>query len=88
VTRTATITEADTARLSKPLTVRCTTQIEMVPEQLWKVTLTWEWDAAPDHAAGKAVEVFHNDPTMDGAAIETTGFETMPYLIPDPPGNG
>ena len=47
-----------------------------------------EWDAGPDYNAGQAVEVWHETPAMDGAAIDQAGFDTMPYVVPLVPGNG
>ena len=82
------ITMADTRTLSQPLSVRCTAQIDAAPEQVWRVTLTWQWDAGPDYNAGQAVEVWHETPAMDGAAIDQAGFDTMPYVVPLVPGNG
>ena len=87
VTETATVTRIGVVDLSKPLPVRCTVTVEAEPEQVWQVTLTWEWDAAPDHIAGKATEIWHNSPTWDGAAIDVSGVENMPYALPNT-GNG
>jgi hypothetical protein len=84
---TATVTHVDMYQLSQPLAVRCTAVIQAEPEQIWQVTVTWEWDASPDHAAGNAREIWHNTPTLDGAAIDTIGFESVPYVMPNT-GNG
>jgi hypothetical protein len=89
VTATATITATEVTgyKLSKPLTVRCTSQVEAMPEQAWKITLTYSWDAAVDHTAGTATDVEVYSPGY-GSAGNDTGIDSMPYVIPRGGGQG
>ena len=81
-TTSATITETLSERkLSRPLAVRCTTQVDILPEQVWKVTFIYEWDATAGHASGKAEFV-------DVGGIAQDSFDQMPYILPVPQGNG
>jgi hypothetical protein len=75
-------------RLSQPLKVRCTSQIEPTPFQLWKMTLRYDWDAGAGHAAGSAslVVVLSPDPTS-GFGGDMFGAADMPYLQALPPNN-
>ena len=63
------------------LAVRCTTQVDILPEQVWKITFTYQWDAVAGHPAGKAAFV-------DIGGLADDNFDQMPYILPLPQGNG
>ena len=88
-TATATITGIEVTgwTLEQPLQVRCSAQIEAMPEQAWKVTLTYAWDATGGYPSGSATDVEVYLPGY-GSAGNDTGFEKMPYAVAPQGGNG
>lgn len=78
-------------RLTQPLRVRCTSQIEATPFQMWKMTLRYDWEASDDHPAGSASLVVLLAPDLVSRfGGDSYGLEEMPYLqaVPSngPPG--
>jgi hypothetical protein len=83
VTLGARITETVTGQvLTQPLDVRCTADVVALPEQIWMVTYTYEWDAGPNHPAGKAVEYDYLTPDQDGSVFQLNELWRMPYIVP------
>jgi hypothetical protein len=70
-------------RLTRPLDVRCTSEIEPTAFQLWKLTLRYDWDAAKDHPSGTAslVLVLTDDGGFGG---DSFGVDHVPGLIKIP----
>jgi hypothetical protein len=67
------------SKLRKPVPVRCSTDVEETPIDLWRLTLTISWDAAKDRTAGTNVTHVWVDPTGEPGLAYGGGPDSPPY---------